>query len=167
VAGLCPTTEANLGDGLFPAGSYLAKQGRIGIGTDSHVEVSVAGELRLLEYGQRLALGQRSVLASTTHPSPGENLYVEAAGAGAQALGLEAGRIAPGCRADLVALEAEHPALWNKAPAQVMDAWIFAGDASCVRDVMVAGRWRIRARRHDEERELARRYRAAQAALAS
>ena len=125
----------------------------------------MAAELRLLEYGQRLALGQRSVLASSAHPSPGESLYVAAAAGGAQALGIDGGRIAPGCRADLVALDREHPALWNKAAAQALDAWVFTGDASCVRDVMVGGAWRIRARRHEREHEVARDYRAAQAAL--
>jgi len=165
VAGLCPSTEANLGDGIFPAAEYLCDEGRLGIGSDSHVQVSVAGELRLLEYGQRLLHRRRSVLASADHRSPGEHLYVKAAAGGAQALGLEAGRIATGLRADLVVLDAEHPSLWNKAPAQALDAWIFAGDASCVRDVMAGGAWCIRARRHPREDELARRYRAAQAAL--
>jgi len=166
VAGLCPTTEANLGDGVFPGAAYLSRRGRFGIGSDSHVEVSVTAELRLLEYGQRLTLGQRAVLASSIQPSPGHALYLAATGGGAQALGIEAGRIAPGCRADLVVLDPEHPALWNKTPAQVMDSWVFAGDASCVRDVMAGGAWRIRARHHAHEQELSRRYRAAQAALA-
>ncbi len=167
VAGLCPTTEANLGDGVFPAPGYLgsAQPGRFGIGTDSHVEVSVCAELRLLEYAQRLALGARSVLASSAQPSTGLRLYVDAAGGGARALGIEAGRIAPACRADLVVLDPGHPALWNKSPEQAIDAWVFAGDASCVRDVMVGGEWRIRERRHASEDALAGRYRAAQAAL--
>ena len=167
IAGVCPTTEANLGDGIFPAEEYLAPKqpGAFGIGTDSHVEVSVASELRLLEYAQRLALGRRAVLASRTHASPGERLYVEAASGGARALGIEAGRIAAGCRADLVVLDPEHPALWNKTPTRALDAWVFAGDNGCVRDVMVGGAWRIRERRHDGEDDLARRYRAAQATL--
>jgi len=167
VAGVCPTTEANLGDGVFRAREFLggAIPGRIGIGSDSHIEVSVAAELRVLEYSQRLWLGRRSVLASHIHASPGERLYVEAASGGARALGIDAGRIAAGCRADLVVLDPQHPALWNKAPTRVLDAWIFAGDNGCVRDVMVGGAWRIRQRRHDGEDDLARRFRAAQAAL--
>jgi formimidoylglutamate deiminase len=165
VAGLCPTTEAYLGDGIFPAAEYASHQGRFGIGSDSHVEVNVASELRLLEYAQRLVRGKRSVLASASQPSPGERLYVEAARGGAQALGIEAGRIAPGCRADLVVLDPEQPVMWNKASGQVLDAWIFAGDASCVRDVMSGGTWRVRNRRHARELELSRRFRAAQAAL--
>ena len=167
VAGLCPTTEANLGDGLFPAADYLngAAPGRIGIGSDSHVSVSVAEELRLLEYGQRLARNTRATLASEATHSPGERLHAAASEGGAQALGLAAGRIAIGCRADLVMLDPEHPALWNKTPVQAIDAWIFAGDNGCVRDVMVGGEWRVQARRHPREDELARRFRSAQAVL--
>ncbi|HXS52494.1 MAG TPA: formimidoylglutamate deiminase [Usitatibacter sp.] len=167
VAGLCPTTEANLGDGIFRASDYLgaATPGRFGIGTDSHVEVSVAAELRLLEYGQRLLLGRRSVLATSWEASPGYRLFTDAAMGGARALGIEAGRIAPGCRADLVVLDADHPALWDKPPEMVPDAWIFSGDASCVRDVMTGGAWRIRDRCHPGEEELSGRYRAALASL--
>jgi formimidoylglutamate deiminase len=167
VAGLCPTTEANLGDGIFPADTYLggAIPGPIAIGSDSHVCVSVAEELRLLEYGQRLARHRRAALATETQPSPGERLFSAAAEGGAQSLGIAAGRIAPGCRADLVVLDREHPALWNKSPAQVLDAWIFAGDSGCVRDVMVGGEWRVRGRAHPREDELARRFRAAQRTL--
>ena len=167
VAGVCPTTEANLGDGIFRADEFLgaANPGRFGIGSDSHVEVSAAAELRMLEYGQRLALGRRSVLASPSHASPGERLYAQSATGGARALGIDAGRIAIGCRADLVVLDPEHRALWDKTPEQSLDAWIFAGDNGCVRDVMVGGAWRVRERRHAREDHLARRYRAAQTAL--
>lgn len=167
IAGLCPTTEANLGDGVFPAADYLGSRapGRFGIGSDSHIAVGVAEELRLLEYGQRLLSGRRSVLASDACASPGERLYREAAAGGARALGLRGGAIAAGQRADLVVLDPEHPALWNKSPAQALDAWIFAGDAGCVRDVMVGGEWRIRHRHHAAEEELAARFRTAQARL--
>lgn len=167
VAGLCPTTEANLGDGIFPADTYLggATPGHIGIGSDSHVSVSVAEELRLLEYGHRLTRQRRAALATEVQPSPGARLFAEAAEGGARALGLDAGRIAPGCRADLVVLDPEHPALWNKSPAQALDAWVFAGDSGCVRDVMVGGEWRVRDRVHPREEDLARRFRAAQAEL--
>jgi formimidoylglutamate deiminase len=169
VAGLCPTTEANLGDGIFPAAEYLdgAAPGVFGIGSDSHVEVSVCAELRMLEYGQRLTLARRAVLASTSEPSPGTRLFNAAAMGGARALGIDAGRIAPACRADLVVLDRAHPSLWNRTAQQALDAWIFAGDAACVRDVMVGGTWRVRERRHAQEEALAARYRAAQAALAA
>ena len=167
VAGLCPTTEANLGDGIFRAAEYLgaATPGRFGIGSDSHVEVSVAAELRLLEYGQRLLHGRRSVLASSWEASPGSRLFADAAMGGARALGIEAGRIAPGCRADLVVLDAGHPVLCGKPLEAVPDAWIFSGDGACVRDVMAGGVWRVRDGRHTREEELLRRYRAALASL--
>ncbi|HET9650656.1 MAG TPA: amidohydrolase family protein, partial [Usitatibacter sp.] len=138
---------------------------RLGIGSDSHVSVSVVDELRLLEYGQRLALRRRAALASDAHASPGERLYVEAAAGGAQALGLSSGRIASGYRADLVALDARHAAFWNKSPRQALDAWIFSGDSHCVRDVMVGGAWRVRDGRHPMQDEAADRFRVAQAAL--
>ena len=156
VAGLCPTTEADLGDGLFPAGGYRAHDGRYGIGSDSHVCVSAAEELRLLEYGQRLQERRRVVL---------DGLYENAAAGGASALGIDAGRIARGARADLVVLDPEHRAFWNQPPEGILDAWIYAGEAGCVRDVMVGGEWRIRDGRHPREEELARRFRAAQAKL--
>src|SRR5581483_4609437 len=100
-------------DGVFPGAQYLSSKraGRFGIGSDSHVEVDAARELRMLEYSQRLVIGRRSVLASGWHASPGLRLYTEAAMGGARALGIEAGRIAPGCRADLLALVRDHAAL--------------------------------------------------------
>jgi formimidoylglutamate deiminase len=165
VAGLCPTTEANLGDGIFPAAEYLGAGGRFGIGSDSHVSLGVIDELRLLEYGQRLAVQRRAVLATESEASPGQRLFVDAAAGGAQALGISAGRIANGFRADFVVLDPGQPAFWNKRPSQALDAWIFAGDVRCVRDVMVGGSWRVRDRRHPREEEAARRFRAAQAAL--
>jgi formimidoylglutamate deiminase len=165
VAGLCPTTEANLGDGIFPASEYLAAAGHFGIGSDSHVNVSAIEELRLLEYGQRLTAQRRAALATDLRPSPGERLFVDAAAGGAQALGIAAGRIEAGARADLVVLDPAHPAFWNKQPGQVLDAWVFAGDARCVRDVMAGGAWRVRGGRHAHEAEAAQRFRHAQAAL--
>lgn len=165
VVGLCPTTEANLGDGIFPAASFLESGGRFGIGSDSHVSVSVAEELRTLEYGQRLVTHQRAVLANRGQPSPGSRAFAAACESGAQASGIASGRLAVGCRADLVVLDAEHPALWNKQPEQVLDAWIFAGDSACVRDVAIAGEWCIRERRHKLDEELAAAYRRAQEQL--
>jgi formimidoylglutamate deiminase len=165
VAGLCPTTEANLGDGLFPAASFVAHGGRFGIGSDSHVSVSVAEELRLIEYGERLTAQRRAAFATEASPSPAERLYLDAATHGAQALGIAAGRIEAGARADLVVLDPESRAMWNVPPERAFDAWVFAGGNDCVRDVMVGGSWKIRGRRHAREDELATRFRRAQAAL--
>ena len=165
VAGLCPTTEANLGDGLFPAEAFLEAGGRIGVGSDSHVDVSAREELRLLEYGQRLRHRRRAVLAALGCPDAGRRIFGEAVRGGAQALGLEAGGIAAGLRADLVVLDRDHPVLANAPDTQLLDAWIFAGDARCVRDVMVGGAWRVRGRRHDREDESAQAFVRAQRAL--
>jgi formimidoylglutamate deiminase len=161
VAGLCPTTEANLGDGLFPLKAYLDAGGAIGIGSDSHISVSVVEELRWLEYGQRLMTKHRNVSASARTPSTGETLFGRALAGGASAAGGgigDASRL--GARADLVVLDDDSPLLAGRVPAQVIDSWLFAGNASLVRDVMVAGKWVVRAFRHRDEERIAARYRA-------
>ncbi len=151
VVGLCPTTEANLGDGLFPAPAYLEAGGAIAVGSDSNITVSPVQELRMLEYGQRLLQRRRAVLGDAPHASVGATLYRRALAGGAQALALPCGRLAPGCRADLVVLDPECAALAGRRGDVLLDAWVFAGDARAVRDVMVGGRWVIRDGRHDRE----------------
>lgn len=154
VAGLCPTTEANLGDGLFPAPAYVAAGGAWGVGSDSHISVDPVEELRWLEYGQRLLHRRRTVLAGATGHL-GEDLWNAAATGGARALGRPIGSLAPGCRADLVVLDEALPCLAGKRGAALMDAVVFAGNRRPVRDVMVGGRWRVREGRH-EAREAVR-----------
>jgi formimidoylglutamate deiminase len=166
VVGLCPTTEANLGDGLFSLGAYLAAGGRLGIGSDSHVSVSPAEELRLLEYGQRLTLRRRNVVAQEGQ-STGALLHRAALDGGARAMGRPIGEIAPGCRADIVVLDPEHPTLAGRSGDGVLDAYLFAGNGSPVRDVMVGGAWVVRGRRHGAEQEVAERYRRVVARLVS
>jgi formimidoylglutamate deiminase len=158
VAGLCPTTEANLGDGLFPLRAYLDKFGRLGIGSDSHVSVSPVEELRWLEYGQRLLSGERNV-AGAPGSSTGRVLYEAALSGGAQACGRPVGALAPGKRADLAVLDGAHPILAGVRPGHVLDAHIFSGDGSAVRDVMVGGRWVVRGGRHDGEERITDDYR--------
>ena len=154
VAGLCPTTEANLGDGLFPLEAYLGAGGRLGIGSDSHVSVSPVEELRWLEYGQRLTSLRRNV-AAPPEGSTGARLHAAALDGGAQAAAREAGAIEAGKTADIVTLDAHHPLLAGKTGDAILDAWIFAGNANLVRDVMVGGRWVVRAGRHPEEEAIA------------
>jgi formimidoylglutamate deiminase len=137
VAGLCPTTEANLGDGLFPLGAYLAAGGGFGIGSDSNVSLSPVEELRWLEYGQRLATRRRIVAATAPGASCGETLWAGAARGGARACGRAAGVIAPGMRADLVVLADEGP------PETRLDRYVFAAERAAPRAVMVGGRWRV------------------------
>lgn len=171
VTGLCPTTEANLGDGLFPLPAYLGCGGRFGIGSDSHVTVSPTEELRWLEYGQRLALGRRGVAAGDGTregaASTGARLFAGALEGGAAALGQPLGALAPGMRADLVVLDPDHPVLAGREGDATLDAWIVSGDRSPVRDVMVAGAWRVRDGHHPEEERIADRYRDAARRLAA
>jgi formimidoylglutamate deiminase len=152
VAGLCPTTEANLGDGVFPAPTFLASGGAFGIGSDSHISVSPVEELRLLEYGQRLTLRRRNVLSGGSNsPSVGATLYQGALAGGARALGRPIGRLAPGYRADLVVLDGDLPTLAAKTGDALLDSMVFAGNVNPVRDVMVGGRWVVRDGRHGDE----------------
>ena len=152
VAGLCPTTEANLGDGLFPLAAYLEAGGRVGIGSDSHVSVSPIAELRWLEYGQRLVTRRRNVAASASERSTGARLYRAAVTGGAQAMGRAVGAIAPGMRADLVVLDDEHPQLCGRSGDLVLDALVFSGNDNPVRDVMIGGAWVVRERAHHAHR---------------
>ncbi|MEX0343215.1 MAG: formimidoylglutamate deiminase [Erythrobacter sp.] len=148
VAGLCPTTEANLGDGIFPAAEHLARGGRIGIGSDSNIRISVAEELRMLEVSQRLSHHQRVVLADTATPSNGRNLCERAARGGAQAIGRHAGAIEAGRLADLVALRDDLPFLDWPDPDRRLDAWIFGVEGRAVSDVWSAGRHIVREGEH-------------------
>ncbi len=148
VAGVCPTTEANLGDGIFPAQSYVKAGGKFGIGTDSNVCVSPFEELRMLEYAQRLSLRKRTLLASGTSASTGRALIDAATAGGAQALGIRAGCIGKGYRADLVALSTQDPLLADKQGDRILDTLIFVNDRPPVTDVFVAGRHVIVNGRH-------------------
>ena len=161
VAGLCLTTEANLGDGLFPAEAYLQQGGAFAIGSDSQVCVSPSEELRLLEYGQRLKQQRRTLLASEQQPSVGEYLLRGALAGGARALGLNAGEIAPGKRADLLVLDDQHPSLYGKKTSDLIDSWIFACNENPVKDVMVNGQWRVRNGCHEQQESISARFRIA------
>jgi formimidoylglutamate deiminase len=161
VAGLCPSTEADLGDGLFNAEPYLLAGGHIGIGGDSHVGTDPFAELRLFEYGQRLLRRRRNLFERREGRSVGAALYRAAAAGGAQALGLAAGAIAPGLRADFVVLDTDDAALAEQHGDHWLDAAIFGPARKPVRDVMVAGQWRVRDGRHPQAEATLRRYRAA------
>lgn len=161
VAGLCPTTEANLGDGVFPLASYLVAGGRWGVGSDSHVSVSPAADLRMLEYSQRLTMHERNVAGGRESHSTGRALLEGAWAGGAQASGRRLGAIRSGCRADIVVLDTEHPALVGRDEDQLLDAWIFSGEDTPVRDVMVGGAWVVEGRRHRAQGRIANAYRAA------
>ncbi|MEZ5990334.1 MAG: formimidoylglutamate deiminase [Planctomycetota bacterium] len=152
IVGLCPTTEANLGDGLFPLPAFLAQGGRFGLGSDSHVSVSTPEELRLLEYGQRLVTGRRNLCAPTG--SVGRRLFDAAVEGGAQALAQGPVHLGPGERADLVVLDGDHPRLLGHGSDTLLDAWIFSSAGGTpIREDWVAGRRVVDGGRHvDRER---------------
>ncbi|MDH3451424.1 MAG: formimidoylglutamate deiminase [Gammaproteobacteria bacterium] len=159
VVGLCPTTEANLGDGIFPASDYQRHAGAFGIGSDSHVSTSPVEELRWLEYGQRLLHQRRNLLAGGARRSTGSTLFETAVRGGAQALARPAGAIAAGKRADLVALDSRHVALAGRDCEQCVDAWLFAGNDSPVSDVFVGGRHVVANGWHRQAETIGQRYR--------
>jgi formimidoylglutamate deiminase len=163
VVGLCPTTEANLGDGIFPAETFLQAGGRFGIGSDSHISVSPVEELRWLEYGQRLVTGRRNVLSRSGHV--GADLYRCALAGGAKASGRAIGQIARGARADLVVLDGEATALLNRWEDTLLDAFVFAGNVNPIREVLVGGRRLVEDGHHIAEDSIARRYQAAMKTL--
>ncbi len=140
VVGLCPMTEANLGDGIFPAEQFLQQGGRFGIGSDSQVSTFWTSELRMLEYGQRLRHRRRSILSTDQH-STGRILFDRAASGGAQALGLNAGRLAPGQLADLIVVDPQHPTLGNVSGDRILDRLIFCDQGNPVQKVMINGQW--------------------------
>jgi formimidoylglutamate deiminase len=158
VVGLCPSTEADLGDGVFPTAAFLAAGGRLGIGGDGHVGVDPFLELRMIEGVQRLTLQKRNVFAREGESS-GHTLYQRALTGGARALAQPVGAIAVGHRADLVVLNGDDPALVEQAPQNVLDAAIFGPGRQIVRDVMVAGRWVIGEGHHADEEAILVRYR--------
>ncbi|MCC6303641.1 MAG: formimidoylglutamate deiminase [Rhodobacteraceae bacterium] len=143
VVGLCPITESSLGDGIFDAVAYTAAGGRWGVGSDSNIRIALAEELRTLEYSQRLRDRTRAALATPAR-STGRVLLETAAAGGAGAAGRDAGMIAPGRLADLVALNDSHPDMAGRAGDTALDAWIFARDGGLVRDLWSAGRHLLR-----------------------
>lgn len=161
VAGLCPTTEANLGDGIFRAREYLKAGGRFGIGTDSHISVNPVEDLRWLEYGQRLVHHGRALLAGGAEKSTGRRLLEAALKGGAQACGRPLGHLAPGQRADLLVLDTDHPLLWGKKEDEILDGWIFAGNARLVAQVIVGGETVVDKGRHRHRDRVAARFRRA------
>jgi formiminoglutamate deiminase len=161
IAGLCPTTEANLGDGIFRCAEFLPNSGRISVGSDSHIEVSPASDLRQLEYSQRLHDLSRNVLAAGPGQSTGRSLLEAVLAGGAQAVAHPVGKIAPGHRADIAVLDGDHPALIGREGDQVIDSWIFSGGNACVSDVFVGGRQVVKDRQHINEGAIRKRFRAA------
>jgi formimidoylglutamate deiminase len=161
VAGLCPTTEANLGDGIFPFDPYSRAGGRWGIGGDSHVSVSPLEELRALELSQRLGLRVRNVAATEARPQVATNLWADACAGGAQALAQACGALAPGRRADFVALDGDDPDFEGLGPEAMLAVAMFSGGIRRVRETYAGGLCVVKDGRHGRRDDAARSYRAA------
>ena len=167
IAGLCPTTEANLGDGIFPAVDFMKARGTIAIGSDSHISVSPAEDLRMLEYSQRLRDRTRNALAGGPGQSTGRTLFEAACKGGALSMRQPVGAIAVGKRCDIAVLDAEHPSLIGRSGDAALDTWIFSAGNAAVKDVFVAGRHVVKDRHHINEEQIAARFRAAIGRLSS
>nr|WP_091998197.1 formimidoylglutamate deiminase [Paraburkholderia lycopersici] len=166
IAGLCLTTEANLGDGIFPARDYLEAGGAFGVGSDSHIGVDWRAELRLLEYGQRLVRRERNVLAATRHAQVADRLFDAALAGGTNAAGRTVGVLKEGARADWIVLDAQHPNLAEQKPLTWLSSVVFCEHGETpVLDVYTGGEKVVEARRHRDEARLYADYRAALARL--
>ena len=149
VAGICPSTEANLGDGLFDMPQWLAHGGAWGVGSDSHATVNAAEELMLLEYGQRLQRHQRNVLANATHAQVATAMTLQAVQGGAQAAARAVGGLAVGQQADMLSLDPTHLALDGLAAPQMLSAHVFASHrTSAVQHVWTGGQPVVHNGRH-------------------
>jgi formimidoylglutamate deiminase len=155
ITGICPTTEANLGDGIFPAAEFLAVDSTFAIGSDSHISVNPIEELRWLEYAQRLTKQQRAILASSDTASVGQNLWQKAATGGAQSTSSNTGSLAVGKQADLLVLNEKQTRLYANNGQHLLDSVIFASRVNIIQDVMVNGHWVVRNGEHAEEQSSA------------
>jgi formiminoglutamate deiminase len=160
VVGLCPITEANLGDGIFPAPAFLGAAGRIGVGSDSNVRIDAAEELRTLEYSQRLAHRGRNVLASAAGSSTGRTLFEAALAGGAQVLDSPRGLI-EGAWLDVLSLDMAQPELLQRRDDDILDSWVFAGGRHLVDCVWRAGEKLVSNGRHRNREAIVARYRQA------
>lgn len=159
IAGLCPTTEANLGDGFFPLAQYLRRGGNIAIGSDSNISVSPIEELRWLEYGQRLKHQGRNIAASAQTPLTAENLIQRCLAGGASALGRKIGKLAPGYSADILVLDRNSPHLYGKPTKNILSALTFCGNTPMISDVICKGRHVVSQYRHVDEERITEAYR--------
>ncbi len=156
VVSICPTTEANLGDGFFPLARFLGAGGRISVGSDGNSLIDPIEEIRWLEYGARLCGQQRNIAATEADPHTGSVLYNAIQKGGAQALGQKTGAIAVGYRADIIVLD---NALFHQVPEKnILDALIFSGGGTDIKHVMVAGKWSIKDRYHAREEAIIANY---------
>lgn len=155
VVGVCPTTEANLGDGIFPTAEFLALNGTLAIGSDSHISINPVEELRWLEYAQRLSKQQRTILSTNDQASVGQHLWQKAALGGAQSTNSNTGSLAVGKQADLLVLDEKQTRLFANHNNHLLDSMIFASQQNVVKDVMVNGNWVVQNSKHAQEQSSA------------
>lgn len=158
IAGICPTTEANLGDGIFPTQAFLAQGGTFAIGSDSHISVDPIEELRWLEYAQRLSKQQRALLANSEQASVGHFLWQNAALGGAQSTSSNTGELAVGKQADFLVLDDQLLRLYAHDEKYLLDSMIFASRTNPVLDVMVNGQWVVRDKSHILEGDIGEKF---------
>ena len=158
VAGLCPLTEANLGDGIFSAEPYMIAAGRLGIGSDSNIEISAAGELKMLEYSQRLSTRQRNVFASSAGQSTGRSLFDAALNGGHQALAAGPAGLAVGHIADMVSLKPAWSSAGVLTPDRILDAWIFAPGSVAIDKVWARGTLQVEDGWHRDRETISARF---------
>ena len=163
--GICPTTEANLGDGFFPLREYLDQGGHISIGSDGNTCTDPMEEIRLLEYGQRLLTHSRNISSDETQPHTGTNLYGRCLDGGGRAIGQKTGALKVGYRADLVVLDENSADLATVTPDSILDVLIFGSSQSLIKDVMVSGIWKITHYHHADEERVKNRFISATKAL--
>jgi len=157
VAGLCPITESSLGDGIFDGVNWFNNKGKVAIGSDSNIQISLSQELRTLEYSQRLRDHSRAALA-TSEKSTGRRLFDAACTGGAQAAKRDCGRIATGALADMFALREDHADLVGRKGDTLIDSFIFANADRQISDVWSAGRHQVREGRHVNHDAIVSRY---------
>jgi formimidoylglutamate deiminase len=153
VVGICPTTEANLGDGIFPTLEFVTEGGSFAIGSDSHISVNPVEELRWLEYAQRLTKQKRALLASTEQPSIGNYIWDKALTGGMNSTSSNVGELAIGKQADLLVLDKERLATFANDEQFILDSLLFASQTNMINDVMVKGKWVVRKGVHSDEKQ--------------
>jgi formimidoylglutamate deiminase len=166
VAGLCPITEANLGDGIFEGVAYASEGGRFGVGSDSNIRLSLADELRTLEYSQRLRDMARNRMAIPGFGT-GRALLDTARQGGAQAAGWAEAKLDVGAPADIIVLDTTHPALLGRQDDDALNGWIFSADNAAIADVMISGQHLVRAGRHRLREKIRARFSAVMQRLAT
>ena len=157
VAGLCPVTEANLGDGIFNGLDFFNNNGTFGVGTDSNINISLIEELKMLEYSQRLSTKKRAVL-SDKNRSTGRVLFDKSLFGGSLATQRETGEISIGKTADLISLDHNIIDLNERNKDTILDYLVFSSQGNAINNVWSAGSLVIDNGRHFNQEMITKRY---------